>query len=99
MANRSMLAKAGRAKAQARELALAEYSKPAWHRHETIGAANAKRAELAALVASFKGPITVCPAGKPVPAVGKSKRSFITRCYGDGRRRGSVLTPDVYAKL
>jgi len=67
MANRAMNAKLERARRQGRELAAAEYSKPFYAGHSTIGAAEARRDELARLVAEYtanKGTITRCPDGK-----------------------------------
>lgn len=99
MANRSMAAKAERAKRQARELASVEGSKPMLKRHETLGAANAVRAQVAEMVAAFKGQVVRCEPGRRIEPIGKGRRM----AYRDGCERGSAkrvrqgLSWDVWA--
>lgn len=99
--NRALAAKAERAKRQAREFARTEYSKPAYARHETIGAANALRLETATLVAQYQGKIKHLDLVKPRNVVGSKRAGYgtrsdlmVSRVAGGGMR--SVLTPDVY---
>lgn len=97
--NRSLAAKAVKAKRQRIELGKIEASKPLNHVHTTIAAANAKRDEVNALIAyGFNGSVVTCPKGPAVQPVGKGRREFDKRTYGNFKPRlGSRLTPDVYA--
>ncbi len=83
MANRAMNAKLQRARQQAREAAQLEFTKPAY-------ILQTPKHELRAMAAAFDG-VTVrrIPSDRP--------RQRFTRSHGDPRRRGSILTADVYA--
>ncbi len=83
MANRAMNAKLQRARAQAREAAALEFTKPAY-------ILQTSKHELRAIAASCDGAMV-----KRVPA--RPARERHTKTYGDGTRRGSILTADVYA--
>src|SRR5690242_17025331 len=83
MANRAMEAKLHRARHQAREAAQLEFTKPAYILHTSKHA-------LRAMVSQFDGAMVRRIASQPA-------RRLPTRSYGDGTRRGSVLTPDVYS--
>ncbi len=83
MANRAMNAKLQRARIQAREAAVLEFTKPAY-------ILQTSKHELRAVAASVDGAMV-----KRVPA--RPARERHTRTYGDGTRRGSILTADVYA--
>ena len=83
MANRAMNAKLQRARKQAREAAQLEFTKPAY-------ILRTPKHELRAMTASCEG----------VPVKRISSKSPIqprARTYGDGIRRGSILTADVYS--
>jgi hypothetical protein len=83
MANRAMAAKLERARKQAREAAQLEFTKPAY-------IMQTPKHELRAMAATFDGAIV-----RRIP--NQRARSRRPRTYGDGTRRGSILTPDVYA--
>ena len=83
MANHAMNAKLQRARQQAREAAQLEFTKPAY-------ILQTPKHALRATAAAFDG-VTV----RRIPS--KAQRQPRARTYGDGRRRGSILTPDVYA--
>ncbi len=83
MANRAMDAKLQRARKQAREAAQLEFTKPAY-------ILQISKHELRPMAAACDG-VTI----KRIPSM--PPRQARTRTYGDGRRRGSILTPDVYA--
>jgi hypothetical protein len=83
MANRAMNAKLQRARQQAREAAQLEFTKPTY-------ILQTQKHALRATAAAFDG-VTV----RRIPS--KPPRQPRARTYGDGRRRGSLLTPDVYA--
>ena len=83
MANRAMNAKLQRARKQAREAAQLEFTKPAY-------ILQTPKHELRALAACCDG-VTV----RRIPS--KPPHQPLARTYGDGRRRGSILSPDVYA--
>jgi hypothetical protein len=83
MANRAMSAKLQRARQQAREATQLEFTKPAY-------ILQTPKHELRAMAAACEG-VTV----RHIPS--KSPRPPRARTYGDGTRRGSILTPDVYA--
>jgi hypothetical protein len=80
MANRAMNAKLARARAQAREAAEIEFTKPCYIMQRP-------RHELRAMVRSF-GDVKRFPTVRPKPR---------DKWHGDPRRRGSILTADVYA--
>jgi hypothetical protein len=81
MANRSMSAKLRRARAQVREAAAIEFSKP-WY------LTRPSKDELRAMVCRPDGVVVQrCPGA----AIKRRVRS-----YGHPTRRGSILTPDVY---
>lgn len=97
--NRALAHKAERAQRQRRDAARAEFTKSCYARHETLASANAIRAETAALVAAFKGEVTVCKPGHPTTEhkrAGYGTRSdlMMTRRAGGGMQ--SRLTTDVY---
>jgi hypothetical protein len=79
MANRAMDAKLQRARKQAREAAQLEFTKPAY-------ILQTPKRELRAMAATFDGVIVRRIASRP-------PRSRRARTYGDGTRRGSILTP------
>ena len=81
MKNRTMARKLERARVQAREAAAIEFGKACYLTQPS-------KRELRAMVSSFDGVIRRLPS-KPV-------RQRI-RSYGDPARRGSILTPDVFA--
>jgi hypothetical protein len=83
MANRAMNAKLQRARTQARDAAALEFTKPAY-------ILQTSKHELRALAAAFDGAAARRMPSKPA----QQRRS---RSYGDGPRRGSLLTTDVYA--
>ncbi len=83
MANRAMNAKLQRARKQAREAAQLEFTKPAY-------ILQIPKHELRAMAAACNG-VTV----KRIPSAPPHQPR--ARTYGDGTRRGSILTPDVYA--
>jgi hypothetical protein len=83
MANRAMNAKLQRARPQAGEAAALEFTKPAY-------ILQMSKHELRAIAASLDGAMV-----RRVPARPAHQRP--TRTYGDGTRRGSILTADVYA--
>jgi hypothetical protein len=83
MANRAMNAKLQRARHQAREAAQLEFTKPAY-------ILQIPKHELRLIAAACDG-VTV----KRIPSI--PPRQPRARTYGDGTRRGSILTPDVYA--
>jgi hypothetical protein len=83
MANRAMNAKLQRARQQVREAAQLEFTKPAY-------ILQIPKHELRALTAAYDG-VSV----KRIPS--KPPRQPRARTYGDGMRRGPILTPDVYA--
>ena len=83
MANRAMNAKLQRARKQVREAAQLEFTKPAY-------ILQIPKHELRAMAAACDG-VTV----RRIPS--KPPHQARARTYGDGRRRGSILTPDVYA--
>ena len=83
MANRAMNAKLQRARKQAREAAQLEFTKPAY-------ILQTSKHELRQMAAACDG-VTV----RRIPS--KPPHQPRARTYGDGRRRGSILTPDVYA--
>jgi hypothetical protein len=80
MANRAMDAKFQRARQQAREAAQLEFTKPAY-------ILQTSKHELRAMASRSDGAIAHC-----VPSLPARR----TRLYGDGTRRGSILT-DVYS--
>jgi hypothetical protein len=83
MANRALNAKLQRARQQAREAAQLEFTKPAY-------ILQTAKHELRATAAACDGvPV------KRIPS--KSPSQSRARTYGDGTRRGSILTADVYA--
>ena|SRR5258706_418955 len=81
MKNRTMARKLERARVQAREAAAIEFTKPYYLMQPS-------KRELRAMVSSFDGVIRRFPT-KPV------RRRIGS--YGDPARRGSILTPDVFA--
>ena len=81
MANRSMAAKLQRARVQAREAAALEFTKPSYIMQPS-------KHELRVMLRSLDGVVV-----KRCPSAKLARR---TRSYGDGTRRGSILTPDVY---
>ena len=83
MANRAMNAKLQRARKQAREAALLEFTKPAY-------ILQIPKQALRQMPTACDG-VTV----RRIPS--KPQHQAHARTYGDGRRRGSILTPDVYA--
>ena len=83
MANRAMNAKFQRARKQARETAQLEFTKPAYIQQTSKHA-------LHQMAAACDGVTVRRIASKP-------PHQPRARTYGDGRRRGSILTPDVYA--
>jgi hypothetical protein len=83
MANRAMHAKLQRARKQAREAAQLEFTKPAY-------IMQTPKRELRAMAATFDGAIV-----RRIPS--QRARPRRPRTYGDGTRRGSILTPDVYS--
>ena len=83
MANRAMNAKLQRARQQAREAAQLEFTKPAY-------ILQIPKHALRQMAVACDG-VTV----KRIPS--KPLRQPNARTYGDGTRRGSILTPDVYA--
>jgi hypothetical protein len=83
MANRAMEAKLRRARHQAREAAQLEFTKPAY-------ILQTPKHELRAMASRFDGAKV-----HHIPAPTAPKRP--PRLYGDGTRRGSILTPDVYS--
>ncbi len=83
MANRAMNAKLQRARQQAREAAQLEFTKPAY-------ILQISKHELRAMAAAYDG-MTV----RRIPS--KLQQQPRVKTYGDGTRRGSILTPDVYA--
>jgi hypothetical protein len=83
MANRAMNAKLQRARKQAREAAQLEFTKPAY-------ILQISKHELRQMAAACVG-----VAISRIPS--KQARQPRARTYGDGRRRGSILTPDVYS--
>ncbi len=83
MANGAMNAKLLRARAQAREAAQLEFTKPAY-------ILQTPKRELRAMAAGFDGVMVRRLASVPVP-------NPRLRTYGDGTRRGSILTADIYA--
>jgi hypothetical protein len=78
-----MIAKTERARRQARELAAAEYSKPAYAGHFTIGAAQARSAELAELVSKYQGKV------KRIPCTGQMPR--FSKHFCDPRTRNELV--------
>jgi hypothetical protein len=83
MANRAMNAKLQRARMQARDAAALELTKPAY-------ILQTSKHEMRAIAAAFDGAIVRrLPSGPP--------RQNSNKLYGDGTRRGSILTADVYA--
>ncbi|MGB6535286.1 MAG: hypothetical protein WBF58_04915 [Xanthobacteraceae bacterium] len=84
MANRAMNAKLQRARNQAREAAQLEFTKPAY-------ILQTPKRELREMAAAFDGAhVHRLTSGRvPDPHL---------RTYGDGTRRGSILTADVYSK-
>jgi hypothetical protein len=83
MANRAMNAKLQRARIQAREAAALEFTKPAY-------ILQTSKHEMREIAAAFDGAAVRRVASKPA-------RGGRSRLYGDGARRGSLLTADVYA--
>jgi hypothetical protein len=83
LANRAMNAKLLRARKQAREAAQIEFTKPAY-------ILQTPKRELRDMAAAFDG----APAHRLSSVRVPDPR---LRTYGDGRRRGSILTADVYA--
>ena len=81
MKNCTMARKLERARVQAREAAAIEFTKPYYLMQPSKG-------ELRAMVATFDGVTRRLPS--------KPARQRI-RSYGDPTRRGSILTPDVFA--
>ena len=81
MKNRTMARKLERARVQAREAAAIEFTKPFYLMQPS-------KRELRARVSGFGGVIRRFPS--------KPARQRI-RSYGDPTRRGSILTPDVFA--
>jgi hypothetical protein len=82
MKNRTMAQKLERARVQAREAAAIEFTKPYYLMQPS-------KRELRAMVGSFDGVIRRLPSRAP--------RQRRIRSYGDPARRGSILTPDVFA--
>jgi hypothetical protein len=83
MANRAMNAKLQRARIQARDAAALEFTKPAY-------ILQTSKHDLRAIAATFDG-----AAARRLPSKPVQQRP--SRSYGDGTRRGSILTADVYA--
>lgn len=83
MANRAMNAKLLHARKQAREAAQIEFTKPAY-------ILQAPKRELREMVRAFDGVMV-----HRLPSMRVPDSRF--RTYGDGTRRGSILTADVYA--
>jgi hypothetical protein len=81
MANHAMTAKLERARAQARDAAAIEFTKPYYLMQPS-------KRELHAMVSSLHGVVIErCPS---------MARKRAERSYGDPARRGSILTADVY---
>ena len=97
--NRALAGKAEKARRQRIEFGKIEASKPLNQIHFTLAAANAKRAEIEPLIAyGFFRRATQYPAGKPLNPVGKARREFDGRTYGNFKpRRGAALQADCYA--
>jgi hypothetical protein len=83
MANRPMNAKLQRARKQAREVAQIEFTKPAY-------ILQTPKRELRQIASGFDGLVV-----HRLPTIRVPDRHFHT--YGDGTRRSSILTADVYA--
>ena len=83
MANRAMNAKLQRARQTGPRSRALEFTKPAY-------ILQIPKHELRAMAAACDG-VTV----RRIPS--KPPHQARARTYGDGRRRGSILTPDVYA--
>ena len=83
MANRAMNAKLQRARNQAREAAQIEFTKPAY-------ILQTPKRELREMVRPFDGAMV-----HRLPSIRVPDPRL--RTYGDGTRRGSILTADVYA--
>ena len=83
MANRAMNAKLQRARIQARDAAALEFTKPAY-------ILQTSKHELRAIAAAIDGANV-----RRMPS--KHARQRPSRSHGDGTRRGSLLTADVYA--
>ena len=83
MANRAMNAKLKRARAQARDAAAYEFTKPAY-------LLQSSKRELRAIAAAFDRSSV-----RRIPS--KPSRNRRIRSHGDATRRGSLLTVDVYA--
>jgi hypothetical protein len=82
MKNRTMARKFERARIQAREAAAIEFTKACYLTQPS-------KRELRAMVLGFDGVIHRFPS--------KAPRQRRIRSYGDPARRGSILTPDVFA--
>jgi hypothetical protein len=82
MANRALDAKLQRARKQAREAAQLEFTKPAY-------ILQTSKHDLRTMASRFDGAMV-----RRVPSPPARRRK---RLYGDGTRRGSILTPDVYS--
>lgn len=83
MANRAMEAKLQRARKQAREAGQLEFTKPAF-------VLQASKHQLRAMLSRVDGAKVRRIPSQPTP----QRRA---RSYGDGTRRGSILTADVYS--
>lgn len=83
MANRAMETKLQRARLQARDAAALEFTKPAY-------ILQIPKHELRAIAVAFDGAMV-----RRMPSKPRGQRR--SRSYGDGTRRGSILTADVYA--
>jgi hypothetical protein len=81
MANRAMNAKLQRARMQARDAAALEFTKPAY-------ILQTSKHDLRAIAVTFDRVRRI--ASEP-------RRQSRSKSYGDGMRRGSILTADVYA--
>jgi hypothetical protein len=82
VANHAMTAKLERARAQAREAAVIEFTKPFYLTQPS-------KRELRAMVESLDGVVI-----RRCPMVARKRHN---RSYGDPARRGPILTADVYA--
>jgi hypothetical protein len=83
MANRAMNAKLQRARMQARDAAALEFTKPAY-------ILQTSKHEMRAIAARLDVAAVRRIASEP-------RRQSRSKMYGDGTRRGSLLTADVYA--
>ncbi len=84
MASRWMQAKLAKMAAARKTDPVPASMKRAGH---TVEASNHMSAEIAALVKGYGGVVTRCEPGRKAQPVGKQRRSFDTRTFGNGKRR------------